>query len=101
GDVLRVFFDRAQGDGAPMRPLPPQRPIVSADERARCDALTRRTDAFSRVQRDVIDVACVGCHGAGPGYAGGLALLKCDSVGNAQRLLKPRTGGRGAYVEPR
>jgi len=98
GDVLRVFFDPSAGNGAPMRPLPPQRPIVSADEAARCAALARRTDAFSRVQRDVIDTSCVSCHGAGPGYAGGLALLKCDSVGNAKRLVTARTGGRGAYV---
>jgi glucose/arabinose dehydrogenase len=101
GDVLRVFYDRTQGDGAPMRPLPPQRPVQSADERARCDDLARRSDAFSRVQKDVIDVACVSCHGAGPGYAGGLALLKCDAVGNAKRLVTARSGGRGAYVEPR
>ena len=98
GDVLRVFFDPRGGNGAPMRSLPPQRPVVSADERARCDALARRTDAFSRVQRDVIDTSCVGCHGAGPGYAGGLALLKCDAVGNAKRLTTARSGGRGAYV---
>ena len=81
-----------------MKPLPPQRPVVSADERARCDALARRTDAFSRIQRDLIDTSCVGCHGAGPGYAGGLALLKCDSVGNATRLTAARSGGRGSYV---
>ena len=98
GDVLRVFFDASLGNGAPMKPLPPQRPVVSADERARCDALARRTDAFSRIQRDLIDTSCVGCHGAGPGYAGGLALLKCDSVGNATRLTAARSGGRGSYV---
>jgi glucose/arabinose dehydrogenase len=98
GDVLRVFFDPSLGNGAPMKPLPPQRPVVSADERARCDALSGRTDAFSRVQRDLIDTSCVGCHGAGPGYAGGLALLKCDSVGNATRLTAVRSGGRGSYV---
>ncbi len=51
GDVLRVSFDAHLGNGAPMKPLPPQRPIVSADEKARCDALEVRTDAFSRVQR--------------------------------------------------
>jgi hypothetical protein len=100
GTVLRVFFDPSAGTGAPMRPLPPAQPVVSADERARCDALARRTDAFSRVQKDVLDAACVGCHGLGPGYAGGLALLKCDAVGNAQRLTAARSGGRGAYVVP-
>lgn len=97
GTVLRVFFDPRGGNGAPMRPLPPQRPVVSADERARCDALVRRTDSFSRVQRDLIDTSCVGCHGAGPGYAGGLALLKCDAVGNAKRLTE-RRANREAYV---
>lgn len=98
GTVLRVFFDPRAGNGAPMRPVAPAAPVVSADERARCDALARRTDSFSRVQRDVLDTACVSCHGVGPGYAGGLALLKCDAVGNAQRLTKARSGGRGAYV---
>lgn len=98
GDVLRVFFDARLGDGAPMRPRPPSRPVVSADEQARCAALAGRTDDFSRVQRDVIDTACVSCHGAGPGYAGGLALFKCDAVGNAKRLTTARGGGRGAYV---
>jgi hypothetical protein len=74
--------------------------VVSADEQARCAALAARNDAFSRVQRDLIDTSCVGCHGAGPGYAGGLALLKCDAVGNAKRLTAARSGGRGAYVTP-
>jgi glucose/arabinose dehydrogenase len=101
GDVLRVFFDPSQGDGAPMRPLPPQKPVVSADEKARCDALASKNDPMARLQRDVFDVACVSCHGAGPGYAGGLALLKCDASGNAKRLTLPRSGGRGAYVVPR
>jgi len=97
--VLRVFFDPSAGNGAPLKPLPAQKPVVSADEKARCDALARRSDAFSGVERDVIDTSCVGCHGAGPGFAGGLALLKCDAVGNATRLraVKP---GKGAYVVP-
>ena len=99
-DVLRVFFDPRGGDGLPMRPLPVQKPIVSADERARCDALARRSDSFAAVQRDVIDTSCVGCHGAGPGFAGGLALLKCDAVGNAQRLTAVRPGS-GALVTAR
>ena len=100
GDVLRVFYDKTKGNGAPLRPLPPKKPVVSADEKARCDALATSNALFARVQKDVIDRACVGCHGAGPGYAGGLALLRCDAAGNAQRLLKPRSGGRGAYVVP-
>lgn len=100
GTVLRVFFDRTQGDGAPMRPVAPTQPVVSADEQARCRDLARRTDPFSAVQRDVIDTACVSCHGVGPGYAGGLRLDKCDAVGNAKRLRAARTGGREAYVTP-
>ena len=57
----------------------------------------RGYDEPTPVQRDVLDTQCVSCHGAGPGYAGGLALLKCDAVGNAQRLTKVRAG-LGAYV---
>ena len=101
GTVLRVFFDAAKGNGAPMTPLPPQHPVVSPDEAARCTALAAKNDTLSRFQRDVIDQACVSCHGAGPGYAGGLALLKCDSIGNAQRLTAARTGNRGPLVAPR
>lgn len=101
GTVLRVFFDPSLGNGAPMTPLPISRPQVSPEERQRCAALATKTDAFSRVQKDVIDTSCVSCHGVGPGYAGGLRLDKCDAVGNAQRLLAPRSGGRPAYVIPR
>jgi glucose/arabinose dehydrogenase len=100
GDVLRVFFNPAAGNGAPMRALPPVQPVVSPEEQQRCATLRNRSDAFSRVQRDVIDTSCVSCHGVGPGYAGGLRLDKCDAVGNAQRLRAPRSGGRPAYVVP-
>lgn len=100
GDVLRLYFNAAQGNGAPMRPLPPERPAVSPEEAQRCNALAQRTDSFSKVQKDVIDVACVSCHGVGPGYAGGLRLDKCDAIGNATRLRAARSGGRPAYVKP-
>lgn len=98
GDVLRVFFDPSQGSGAPMRPEPPRQPVVDPQEQARCTALASRTDAFSRVERDVIDTQCVSCHGVGPGYAGGLRLDKCDAIGNAKRLTAARSGGRAPYV---
>lgn len=100
GDVLRVFYDPSDGDGRPMRPLPPRQVVQSPEERARCEALATRTDPFAAVQRDVIDVSCVSCHGVGPGYAGGLRLDKCDAVGNAQRLVAPRAGN-APYVVPR
>src|SRR6185436_7500290 len=58
----------------------------------------RKTAAFSVVERDVIDNACVSCHGAGPGYPGNLALLKCDDAGNAKRLLAPRRGNAPPLV---
>ncbi len=98
GDVLRLYFDPSAGNGAPMRPEPPRQPVVSPEEAQRCNALAARTDSFSRVQKDVIDKACVSCHGVGPGYAGGLRLDKCDAIGNAQRLTAPRTGNRPPYV---
>lgn len=100
GDVLRVVFDGAQGDGQPMRAIPPEAPRVSPEEQRRCADLRDRHDAYSEVQRDVIDVSCVSCHGVGPGFAGGLRLDKCDAIGNAKRLLQPRSGGRPAYVVP-
>jgi glucose/arabinose dehydrogenase len=100
GTVLRVVFDASGGDGAPMKPLPPVKPVVSPDEQARCDALAQKNDPMSVMQKNVLDQACVSCHGAGPGYAGGLALLKCDAAGNAKRLTQPRSGQRGPYVSP-
>ncbi len=94
GTVLRVFYDRTQGNGAPLTPKPPSRPVVSPEEAARCQALRTKNTPMAAVQRDVIDQACVSCHGAGPGFPGGLALLKCDDVGNATRLTQNRrTGG--------
>ena len=99
GDVLRVFFDKTQGNGLPMKALPPVHPVVDPQAKARCDSLKAKTDLFSVVEKEVIDTSCVGCHGVGPGYAGGLRLDKCDAVGNAQRLLAPRSGGRPPYVQ--
>jgi glucose/arabinose dehydrogenase len=96
GTLLRVFFDPSKGNGAPLNPLPR---VVESDpqERARCDALARRTDAFSAVQRDVLDTQCVSCHGSG---IGGFTVKKCDAVGNAQVLLGSRGAGRAPYVVP-
>ncbi len=101
GDVLRVFFDPSEGNGLPMKALPAVKPVVSPEEKQRCADLAKRNDAFSHVQKDVIDTSCVSCHGVGPGYAGGLRLDTCDAIGNAKRLLAPRTGGRPAYVVPK
>jgi len=99
GTVLRLSFDASAGNGAPMRPLPPPPTTPSLEEAERCNGLARRQGSFVAVQKNVIDKFCVGCHGVGPGYAGGLALLKCDAVGNAQRLLKDR-GTSGRIVNP-
>jgi len=90
--ILRLTYDPGGGDGEPMEPLEDVQPAPTPDDDARCADLAQRSDAFSKVQRDVIDLECVGCHGAGPGYPGGLALLRCDAVGNAARLLAPRDG---------
>jgi hypothetical protein len=92
GNLLRLSYDRSQGNGAPLTPKPIDTTPLPED-RAKCDALATRTDLFSRVQRDVIDTKCVGCHGVGPGFPGQLALLKCDDVGNAERLLAARRVG--------
>jgi glucose/arabinose dehydrogenase len=100
GDVLRLFYDPAAGNGAPMRPRPPANPVESPEVQARCAALATKNDPFSVVQREVIDTYCVSCHGVGPGFAGGLRLDKCNDVGNAKRLLKPRLGDRPPYVVP-
>jgi glucose/arabinose dehydrogenase len=97
--VLRVSFDARKGNGKPMVALPPATPAYSAEETARCNALRTKTDLFSYVQRDVIDTNCVTCHGAGPGFPGNLALLRCDDVGNAKRLREPRLSG-SALVQP-
>lgn len=101
GTVLRVFYDRTRGDGKPLKTLPPVRPVVSPEETARCNALAGRNNGFSAVQKHVIDPSCTSCHGVGPGYAGGLALLKCDDIGNAKRLLAARRNNTPPYVLPR
>ncbi len=94
GTVLRIFYDRNGGNGAPLATKPPARPVVSPEEAARCQALRTKSTPMAAMQRDVIDQACVSCHGAGPGYPGGLALLRCDDVGNQKRLTENRrTGG--------
>ena len=46
GDVLRVFFDAHLGDGAPMKPLPPQKP---GRQRGREGALRRAEAPHRRV----------------------------------------------------
>jgi glucose/arabinose dehydrogenase len=98
--LLRISYSPGAGNGAPMTALPPRQEVLSPEETARCNALRTKADLFSLVQRDVIDTSCVTCHGAGPGYPGGLALLRCDDVGNAKRLLAPRRTGP-ALVVPR
>lgn len=90
GTVLRVVYEASRGDGKPMAPLPLATPVPNPEEAARCaDVAARGADAFTDVQR-MIEASCTSCHGVGPGYAGGLALLKCDPVGNAARLSAPR-----------
>lgn len=101
GTVLRIAFDASQGDGQPLPEVAIERPAVSPEEAARCADLARKTDAFSQVQKQVIDRSCVSCHGVGPGYAGGLALVKCDAPGNFKRLTEARSGNRGPLVIPR
>jgi glucose/arabinose dehydrogenase len=97
--LLRVSYNKANGGGQPMRPLPLRTPTYSPEEVARCQALRTKTGKFSAVQRDVIDPFCTTCHGAGPGFPGGLALLRCDDVGNATRLLEARRNAP-ALVKP-
>lgn len=98
GAVLRVFYDAKAGAGAPLPVLAPTAAVVDADEATRCADLAKRTDRFARIQREVIDNACVSCHGVAGGNAGNLALRRCDAVGNAQRLTTARSDGREAYA---
>ncbi len=91
GTVLRVFFDPTKGNGIPTPGLSVN-PSKDPDMEARCQELATRDDAFSRIQRDIIDPLCTSCHGAAGGNAGSLRLARCDDIGNAQRLLAPRAG---------
>lgn len=100
GTLLRISYDASAGDGAPLVPKPPSKPVMTAEERARCEALAQKSGSLASFQRDVLDAACVSCHGAGPGYAGGLALLRCDDTGNATRLRENRRSA-GPLVVPR
>lgn len=99
GTVLRLWYDAARGNGAPMTPRDGMT-TTSTDpmEAERCRAMAGRDALFTRVQRDVIDVACVSCHGTGTAFAGGLRLSKCDDIGNARRLLGARPDGHTLVV---
>ncbi len=99
GTVLRVFFDPAQGNGIPTPGLSVN-PGNDPGQEARCQELATRDDSFSRIQRDIIDPLCTSCHGAAGGNAGNLRLARCDDIGNAQRLLAPRSG-RSPFVVPK
>jgi glucose/arabinose dehydrogenase len=99
GTVLRVFFDPSQGNGIPTPGLSVN-PGKDPDLEERCQALATRDDSFSRIQRDIIDPLCTSCHGAAGGNAGNLRLARCDDIGNAQRLLAPRSG-RSPFVVPK
>lgn len=95
GTVLRVFFDPARGNGAPLAPEVTMAPAPLDRNSATCRALATRTDAFARIQREILDRSCVeGCHSSRDGAQGGLALDLCEDVANAQRL-RTETGPGG------
>ncbi len=95
GTILRVFYDAARGDGAPLAPEVTMAPAPLDRNSAACRALATRTDAFARIQREVIDRSCVeGCHSSRDGAQGGLALDLCEDVANANRL-RTETGPGG------
>jgi glucose/arabinose dehydrogenase len=97
--ILRISYNPRKGSGAPMPALPPKQPVITPEEAARCATLRTKSDLFSSVQRDVLDTNCVSCHGAGPGFPGNLAILRCDDVGNAKRFLEARKNA-GPLVLP-
>jgi glucose/arabinose dehydrogenase len=95
GTVLRVFYDPARGDGAPLAPEVTMAPAPLDRNSPACRALATRTDAFARIQREILDTRCVeGCHSSRDGAQGGLALDLCDDQANARRL-KTETGPGG------
>ncbi|MCW5817757.1 MAG: PQQ-dependent sugar dehydrogenase [Labilithrix sp.] len=98
GNVLRLSFNAAEGNGLPMRAIPIVRPGADPAVEARCRELSRKNDAMSVMQKEVLDKNCTSCHGVGPGYPGNLRLDKCDAVGNWKRLTEAR-GARPALVQ--
>lgn len=95
--VLRLFYDSKEGDGTPVReidraePPKPAEPVTGVEGRRRAlEARLAQKDPpiFSLIQRDIIDLRCVHCHGGG---VGGLRLVKYDDIGNEKRL---RDGGK-------
>jgi glucose/arabinose dehydrogenase len=101
GTVLRVFFDPARGDGAPLAPEVTMAPAPLDRDSAACRALATRTDAFARIQREVLDRSCVeGCHSGQDGAQGGLLLDLCDDAGNARRLRTESGPGGRAWIVP-
>lgn len=101
GTVLRVFFDPTRGDGAPLAPEVTMAPAPLDRDSAACRALATRTDAFARIQREVLDRSCVeGCHSGQDGAQGGLLLDLCDDAANARRLRTETGPGGRAWIVP-
>jgi len=101
GTVLRVFFDPARGDGAPLTPEVTVAPAPLDRNSAACRALAARTDLFAQIQREVLDRSCVeGCHSGQDGAQGGMLLDLCDDAGNARRLRDETGPGGRRWVVP-
>ncbi len=99
GTVLRVVYDPARGDGAPL--VPEAITVLPRPDRnsAACQALASRTTPFARIQREVFDRSCVeGCHSAQDGAQGGMQLDLCDDDGNARRLRTEAGPGGRAWI---
>lgn len=79
--VLRLFYDAAEGDGAP---LAPKGAAASGptNERALCDEVASSSHPLARIENDLLDTQCVACHTG--------LLNKCDMRGNRERLIAKR-----------
>ncbi len=89
--ILRLFYDAKFGDGKPVNEIPEIVKLNGADNTA---LLKRRLEEtlgagnpplFAKLQNQMIDKYCVGCHAGAD--ARGLELAPYDFEGNEKRIL--------------
>jgi hypothetical protein len=94
--VLRVFFDKSQGNGNPMQEAPHKEAVPDPTVAPRCADMSARVNAqdpFALIEKNIIDVQCTSCHGVGPGFPGNIPLKKCDDKNNAAVFRSLATPG--------
>jgi glucose/arabinose dehydrogenase len=89
--VLRLFFDPKLGNGKPVNEIPTTVQIKDTEKTALMKTRLQETlgagnaPLFARIQNELIDKHCTGCHAGAD--ARGLELTPYDFEGNESRIL--------------